>query len=319
MKTFEEILNSGLINITELENYRLEQKEIGNQKIKKLIPFYIAGFVLLSIILTLFGLIILIPVLLFIEVMILLTIRNISNSKFIETFQESVIKKIMQSFDNSFEYKPNEWIPEQEFKASNFMPNCDSYRGEDYFFGKFENISLQISQISSSKKMTSSRTLCFFEGIFITAEFKQPFEGRTTIIPEELVKKIDSISRNMYQSPNIKNDIRLNFNDVNVEFEKNFGVFTNNADEAINKIIKGNLINYLLELNKKSERGVFFSFSGQKIYIGFNNSSNIFQIDIKNQVNEENLKKYYSEIILILNNILTIYSILEENTAFNKS
>jgi len=318
MKTFEEILNSGVINIAEFENYRIEQKKTGEKKTKKLLPYFIAGFILLSIIFTLLGLIILIPVLLIVGIIVLLTMRNINYGNFVETFQEGIIKKIMHSFDSSFEYKPYEWIPEHEFKASNFMPNCDSYRGEDYFYGKYENIPIQISQISCAKKMTTSRTLCYFEGIFITAEFKQPFEGRTTILPDELVKHMnDNLGLKMYQNPNIRNDVRVRFDDV--EFNKNLGVFTNNADEAKNRIIKGNLINYLLELNKMSKRGVYFSCSEQKFYLGLNNSSNIFQIDIKNQINEENLKKYYSEILSILNNIRTIYSILEENTADIKS
>ena len=319
MKTFEEILNSGAININELENYRLEQIAVVNEKTKKtairisigssiicLISIFIVGFI---------G----IPIIIFIAVMAIFTSKNFYKSNFEKTVHESIIKKMLQSIDKSFDYKPDEWIPEEEFSASNFLPKSSNYRGQDYFYGTFENIPVKISQISASKSF-QQRVICYLEGIFITVEFKQNFAGRTTVIPQKIAKEMtNALGKNMYQSRDIRDDFRLTFYDVDAEFEKNFGTFTTNPDEAKNKILKPNLRNYLNQLAKQSERSVYFSFSGQKFFIGLNNSADIFKISINNQINEENIKKYYIEILTILNYIENIYSFIEENLSFENN
>jgi len=314
IKTFEEILNSGNININEFENYRLEQIETVKLKTKKASKIIIFVCILMCFISIFILGFIGIPIIIFISVMLIFTLRNVYRGKFVEKVQVGIINKMLKSLDKSFEYKPNEFIPETIFKESNFAFNFNHYIGEDYFHGNFHDIPLQISQLSVSRFRNNNKgSICFLDGILLISEFKQPFSGRTTILPDSLQKKFSSFfGQRNYTSSTIKNDIELKFQ--NIEFDKNFRVFTNNAVET-KKIISGNLINYLLELNTNSMEGIYFSFSGKNIYLGLNNRCNIFQIDINNEINKEILKKYYSEILLLLNYILNINSFIEENIA----
>ncbi len=124
------------------------------------------------------------------------------------------------------------------------------------------------------------------------------------------------MSKEEYRSSNIIEDAKIQFNDI--EFNKNFRVFSNNFEES-KKIIAVNLMNFLLELKKKSPEGVSFSLSGQKFNIGLNNSKNLFKLDIKNQINEQNLKIYYDEIFSCLEIVVNIFSCIEQNLSFNNN
>ncbi len=312
MKSFEEVLSSGAINLNEIENYR--QERISVEKAKKQKALIICGsvFVIILLISIVLKAIALIVVSFFIGLVVFLVWWANVKQQYISSIKENLIQKLIKSIDESFGYQPKAFIPQDVFKLSNFVKGYNSYSGEDYFFGRIDDIPLEFSELTVQHKSKNS-TSTLFRGTFIAVDFKQAFEGRTSVVPDTMEKLFGSLGR-FFQNITFSRDPLIKLNDI--EFEKQFAIYSNNEPET-HKIISGNLINYLLQLKIESPAGVFFSYNMQKFYIGLFNSMDLFKVDIKDSISENTIKTYYDEIVNNLNIVLNIYAYLEENIVLN--
>lgn len=312
MKNFDEIISSGVLNINELENFRLQRQEIDKAKVKKVGLIAAGIYILLCIISVSMEADPMIVVFFVIGVLAFLFWWNNMKKKYVTEMKLNLVKKLINSIDDSFDYHPNSAVPRDSFENSNFVKGFNSYSGEDYFFGRFDDIPVELSQLRVAQKNDKSN-VTLFDGIFVAAEFKHPFQGRCAIVPDTMEKTFGKVGR-FLQNLNITRDSLIKID--NAEFEKQFAVYSNNIIEA-QKLISPNITNYLLQLKSSIPNGVFFSYNEQKFYIGLFNRHDLFQLSIKTEINEVTLRKYYDEIFYILNIVLNFYAYLEENVALN--
>lgn len=228
--------------------------------------------------------------------------------KYNVTMKENVVKKIIHSIDNNLDYRPMSAISRPLFEKSNFSNSFTSYNGEDYVFGKYENMPIEFSQLIVRQQSNNSN-ITLFDGTFIVSEYKQSFTGRCAVVPNTIEKNTGKINR-FLQSLNIVRDALIKID--NQEFENHFAAYSNNVDEA-KKILNGNFLNYLIELKLKYSFGVFFSYNENKFFVGLINQKDILQLNIKTELNETNLKKFYDEVLEIINIALKINSFIDEN------
>lgn len=312
MKTFEEIINSGQINLKELEDFRLEQIEIEKQKLKR--GWLIFGSVIaltsaISLFLNLFPVIV---VAFIVGGIWFLVWWSKVKKEYVLAIKEELVKKLIKSIDESFGYQPNSFIPQNVFKESNIVKGFNRYYGEDYFFGKLDDIPIEFSQLNVQKKHDKS-TVTLFNGIFISVGFKHQFQGRAAVVTDTMEKTFGSFGR-FFQNLTLSRDTLLKFD--NPDFEKMFAIYSNNENEA-KQLISQNFQNYLIQLRQEISGGVFFSYNRDRFYVGLFNRQDIFKVDIKTPVNETTVAIYYNEITYILNIVLSFYSFLEENTINN--
>jgi len=309
MKNFDEIINSGDLNLFEFEAYRQEQLQIEKQKFKKAIIVTLSINVLVVII-TL-GILQNIGILIFsvfVSFIAFMVWREGVKKQYISKFKEDIIKKLIKSLNPIYEYLPKSFIPKDVFKEANVVSGYNVYKGEDYFYAKVDDITFEFSDLTVQYRSKNS-TSTLFNGTFIVTNFKQNFQGRLVVIPDTMEKTFGSFGK-MFQKINVFRDKLITID--NPEFEHEFVVY--GSDEAeTHKILNLNFCNYLMELKQQVPRGVYFAYNNNKFFVGLFNQKDNFKVDIKTEINQNTLRQYYNDIVLNLDIVIKIYSILEEN------
>ncbi len=308
MKTFEEVIESGMIDLQQIENNRQEQILLEKAQFKKGLMIAGGSVVVVSIFSIATGIFPLIIGVLIIALVVFLIWWQSVKKKYITSTKISVVEKVIKSIDESFVYQPTKFIPKATFKLSGFEKNYNSYTGEDYFYGIINSIPLEFSELTVQSKSKNS-TVTVFRGTFMAIEFIRNFAGRTTVVPDKMEKALGSFGR-VLQNLTFFRDALVKIN--HPDFEKNFAIYSTNEAEA-QQILSGSLANYLLELQSKTERGIYFSVNGNKFYLGLFNNKDIFHVDIKTPINEATIRQYYEDTVFNINMAVNVFYYLEEN------
>jgi hypothetical protein len=98
----------------------------------------------------------------------------------------------------------------------------------------------------------------------------------------------------------------------NKDFEKEYAVYSDNEMEA-RSIISEPLMIFLLDLKKNTNAKVYFSFVGNKVFLGIHNNKDILKVGNINESVTDNgfLLKYFNEIEACILNARKIVKILE--------
>ena len=319
IKNFHEVLASGQLNLQSLEQHRLE--EVARHKKEGMKWLLIIGIIVAVLVIIFF--IFQFWVLIFIGIIVGLVVYFIkvgSMKKKLEgTIKDDLIRNLVQSIDSSLNYQPKQCINQKLLKDSQLIKHWSTYGGEDYFKGTINNISFEFSELTLKVKRDKNYTI-IFQGPFFAVDFPQTFKGGTSVLPDTMEKLLGGLGR-AFQKMNLSRikDKLIKIDDV--AFEKLFAIYSKNEAES-KQILQANLRGLLIdERNKIGKRGsVYFSCYGNKFYLGLYNFKDIFAINIKQEINENNLRKHYNEFVDYMNLLVNIYSMLEENmqnTGFN--
>jgi len=95
--------------------------------------------------------------------------------------KEVLLKEIIKSFNDSFEYFPNQGISSQRFYGMQLYSDSllSSYKAEDYIKGTVGNTAIELCEFSIGK----------VSGLFLIAQFNKAFHGTTKV----LIKKTKSL------------------------------------------------------------------------------------------------------------------------------
>lgn len=315
LKSFNEILSEGKINLDEIEKYRRSQlkKLTIDSAIFLLVLVFVAMLIyyisitsgyLVANMLSFFGLL---------PFFIWLSWRK---NKLKKRFKTELIGEISKKIDSSLVYKPNDYISKDLMKLSNTIKSWSIYVGEDYFSGTINGVKIQFSEldlkVSSGK---SNRTV--FKGAFFVMDFPENFSSTTSVIPDFWEGKFGNLGKNL-QKLNLSRRKEKMIRFDNAEFDKKFLVYTQNEDEA-RRVLNKNFVNTLLIEQKKQGEGVelFFSFAENNIFYGINNDLDIFPISIMQPINQSLFQNFYDEFIGLINNAFRVYYAVETNLNFN--
>jgi len=311
IKNFNEILASGELDINGLENYRLEELAKLKEELKK-IKLIIGGIALVLLILIITLRLWVLFILIFGGGIVFLGIKNHKKNKILIEIKNGLIKKLVTTANNTFDYQPTKKIPDSLFKKSKIIKSYSTYSGEDFFSGNINNIPIQFSEITLVVKSDKSSKIVF-KGPFFVVEFPQNFVGDTTVVHDYVEKSMGGFGRAL-QKMNLS---RINYNLIRFDnqlFEEYFAVYTKNEAEA-RKILSNNLCNLLIsEKEKLGKSGkVYFAFNENKIYLGLDNRRDIFPVSVDFPISENSLRGHYNEFVNYINLVLTFYSMIEEN------
>ncbi len=308
IKNFNEILASGELDVNGLESYRLEKLAELKEDSKK-VGLIIGGIALVLLIITLITKMWLILILVAIAGIVFLIRRSSKKKKILIGIKNGLIKKLVTTANESFNYEPERFIPKDLFKKSKIIRSFNTYSGEDFFSGTINNIPIQFSEITVQVK-NDKRTTTVFKGPFFVVQFPQTFAGETTVVHDYLEKNLGGLGRAL-QKMNLS---RLQNNLIKIDnkvFEEYFAVYTKNEPEA-RKILSDNLCSLLISEREKHGK-VYFSFNNNNFYFGIDNRRDIFHVNVDSHISENSLRKHYDEFVDYINLILTIYSMIEEN------
>jgi hypothetical protein len=322
MEKFHEQNVKKEFNINEFERFRLEQ--LAEKKRKS----YRAALIIFPINIILSGLLVLLDfdmvaffVLPAIGVFLFFIYRDMLGKKYFENFKESLLKKLFELSAPEFQYFPNSCVADTLFIESGFVKGYSEYSGEDLFQGIINEIPVEFSEITVSFKPTGRRKLgqrekkILFKGVFYAFSWNKTFSGVTQILPDKMEKLfggLGTLVQKMNSSALLGDgrDSLVKFD--NKDFEKEYAVYSDNEMEA-RSIISEPLMIFLLNLKKNTNAKVYFSFVGNKVFLGINNNKDILKVGNINESVTENgfLLKYFNEIEACILNARKIVKILE--------
>ena len=321
MEKFHEQNFKKEFNINEFERFRLEQ--LAEKKRKS----YRAALIIFPINIILSGLLVLFDfytvaffVLPAVGVFMFFVYRDMLEKKYFENFKESLLKKLFELSAPEFQYFPNSCVADTLFIESGFVKGYSEYSGEDLFQGIINEIPVEFSEITVSvKSQRDKRKLrkgkIVFKGVFYAFSWNKTFSGVTQILPDKMEKLfggLGTLVQKMNSSALLGDgrDPLVKFD--NKDFEKEYVVYSDNEIEA-RSIISEPLMIFLLDLKKNTNAKVYFSFVGNKVFLGINDNKDILKVgNINESVTEDGfLQKYFNEIEACIVNARKIVSILK--------
>lgn len=115
--------------------------------------------------------------------------------------KERVIAPLIHFIDPTFEYKSNEFVAIDDFKASNFYDtkSLKNYTGDDLVKGFIGETEFRFSELTAHRLERSSnnnlREVLIFKGLFFVFDFKKDFDGALFVVPRRSLKQANYASR----------------------------------------------------------------------------------------------------------------------------
>jgi len=228
--------------------------------------------------------------------------------------KEKLLKNLVRSISPSITFDTYKVIDQKLYLRSELIKNSTTRIAKNFFKGEINNIRFDFFELKLWKTSYIRRKYqndVIFDGPFFAVKFKRNFRGRTIVVPDKYESQLGEIGRAVQQLNTNRLKEKLMRID-NYEFEKHFAVYSNYESES-RKLLQSNLCNLLIDEKNKSNGKVYFSCIGNKFYLGLYNYKEIFKINVNEEITENNLQKYYDEVVDYLNLVLLFYSTIEEN------
>jgi hypothetical protein len=128
--------------------------------------------------------------------------------------------------------------------------------------------------------------------MFFITDYAFNEEVSIEIVPDLIEKAFGKLGAYL-QSLNLRRGNLIKFE--NEIFEKTFVVYSN-REEAARRIISERLMQCLITLNQQFNANIYLTFNKNKLFFGVDNRQDIFKVNIKNSVLENDLiNQYYNQ------------------------
>jgi hypothetical protein len=197
-------------------------------------------------------------------------------------FKEKIIKPLIIELDSNLSYFPSQHISQSLFKKSKlFTSRVDRLSGNDFVKGKIDGVKIKFSDIHAEKREKNSQNkniwTTVFQGLFIVAEFNKNFHAKTVVIPDTAQSHFGDLIGGWLQSNNFSREELVKMD--NIEFEKEFVVYSNDQIEA-RYILSHTLMQRLLNFQRKLKNPVYISFIGDSIHIAIEYNKDLFEASV---------------------------------------
>ena len=185
--------------------------------------------------------------------------------KYVVEFKTNLINPIIKFIDQGLNYVPDGYISSGAFSASKiFHQPYNRYSGDDLVEGTLDKTKilfseLHVANIVHRDKRTEKHPV--FDGMFFIADFNKHFKGQTFVLPDKAEKLFKGLGK-FFQSMNWNYGQLVKME--NIEFEKEFVVYSNDQIEA-RYIISLSMMERMLALKKRFNRPVYFSFINSNV------------------------------------------------------
>jgi hypothetical protein len=220
------------------------------------------------------------------------------NDRYIADFKQSVVTEVIHYLHPGLTYKPDELIPEKEYRQSGlFRKRYDYYYGDDYLEGIYKEVSFHCSKIETTYQTgRRNNEATIFKGLFFAAEVNPGYTGGTYVWINGNNQFGATIADERYRLLPFPEVYDMKMGDE--LFDKYFTVCSTNPVEA-RTILNSDMMYCLLEFRKQIKRKVVFSVVMGKCYVAIPIDEDL--LEPTNTVGDkEDIKKYFFTILLIL-------------------
>ncbi|MHC4069476.1 MAG: DUF3137 domain-containing protein [Planctomycetota bacterium] len=218
---------------------------------------------------------------------------------YVRNFKILIIDQIVHFIGENLTYYQSRYIPKSVFIDSQiFRTKPNRYKGDDYVTGRIGETKIDFSEIDAKYESGSGknrRVKTVFKGLFFIADFNKNFNGQTIVLPDA-AEKLFGLFGKLLQSWNLVRDQLIKLEDP--EFEKLFVVYGSDQVEA-RYILSTSLMRRIIDFREKTNRNIYLSFVGSKVFVAVPYTKNLFEPRIfKTVVDFEPIKEYYEDLLL---------------------
>ncbi len=306
MKTLEDLkkfYKTTLIN--DLKPLEARRKSLVNK-------FLIVGAVILGVIVIGFAVIaaagVPAPVIFFVPAILGIVLAGIifsfMSKGYVQDFKGTIIGKLVNFLDANLAYSQSGRIPQSTYMASKiFTKRPDRYQGDDHVTGKVGATQIEFSELKTEYKTTSTNNKghtqthwhTIFKGLFFVADFNKHFACETIVLPDTAQKLFGRLGQKL-QSLNVFRGQLIKLEDP--EFERLFVVYGDDQVQA-RYILSTSLMERIMQFKKKSQKPIYLSFVGSKVFVAVSYTKNLFEPKIFSTLLDFGpIRQYYEDLQL---------------------
>ena len=213
-------------------------------------------------------------------------------------FKEKIVTEIVKLINPEYKYDAYKYIHLDDFNASNIFKQAKMCRGDDEIKGRVGQVPFHFSEInagSTPNNNPNAKIKSVFKGLFFYADFNKELSGETYVLPDKAEKLLGKLGQ-QFQSDRKKGElVKLE----NIEFEKNFVVFSSSQIEA-RYVLTPVMMEAITKIKKQYQLDFHFSFKGSRVNCAISFKKGLFEPQvIKNGASFADVKYIYTLFELI--------------------
>ena len=225
--------------------------------------------------------------------------------KFIITFKPNIVNLILDFIDDEINYgkmtyEPKKIIPKSTFLSSLiFATAAPIYKGEDFIKGSYREMTFELCELNVREySKVRNRSNYIFKGVFFQGNFNSRAHSKKSnviILPREF---------SQYQSRTIKElnriGCRIAEGIVSKKFQEIFIVMAS-KNANVNNILSRDMQNAILNYREKTEKEIYVSFIGSKIFIAVTEPKDLLEPNVfQSNVSFELVREFFEDLQLLL-------------------
>ena len=231
-------------------------------------------------------------------------IFSVMSKGYVQEFKGTIIGNLVKFLDDNLAYSQSGRIPQSTYMASKiFTRRPDRYNGDDHVTGKVGATQIEFSELkteykttsTNSKGQTSTHWHTIFKGLFFVADFNKHFACETIVLPDTAQKLFGRLGQKL-QSLNVFRGQLIKLEDP--EFERLFVVYGNDQVQA-RYILSTSLMERIMQFKTKSQKPIYLSFVGSKVFVAVSYTKNLFEPKIFSTLLDFGpIRQYYEDLQL---------------------
>ena len=220
---------------------------------------------------------------------------------YVSTFKSLVIRRIVHFIDENLNYDASEYIDHTTFMMSKiFTTRPNQYKGDDLVWGKTGATEIKFSEIHAEHESGSGknkRRYTIFKGLFFIGDFNKHFTCETVVLPDTAEKLFGYFGQKL-QSMNVFRGQLIKLEDP--EFESHFVVYGDDQIQA-RYILSMSLMERIVEFKKKTDREIYLSFIGSKVFVAVSYTKSLFEPRLfRTLLDFEPIREYFRDLQLAI-------------------
>lgn len=214
------------------------------------------------------------------------------NKKFGKLFKAKVmVPSLLKRFPNLTYHEKG--ISKDHFLAGELYKKSrvDRYNSEDTFAGHHGKTKFRFSEVHAERESGDSdggrSYVTIFQGVFMIADFNKSLKGTTRVIQggDNFFKKL----------LNRKTQVSLD----HPEFEEIFNTYADDQIEA-RYILSSAMMERIMQLQAKWREEIRVSFIRDHVFIAINHKRNLFEPNMKKEVDQSQIERIHDEVEMCL-------------------
>lgn len=225
--------------------------------------------------------------------------------QFIITFKPNIVNLVLDFIDDEINYgkmtyEPKKMIPKSTFLSSLiFATAAPIYKGEDFIRGSYREMTFELCELNVREySKVRNRSNYIFKGVFFQGNFNSRAhspKSKVIVLPREF---------SQYQSRTIKElnriGCRIAEDIVSRRFQEIFIVMAS-KNANVNNILSREMQNAILNYREKTEKEIYVSFIGSKIFIAVTEPKDLLEPNVfQSNVSFELVREFFEDLQLLL-------------------